>query len=68
MEISQHGLAYIPLAVSRIAHTVAVCMLFECVSTAQKWIDATPRKINVGFAGVCERFAKVFVFSRWPFA
>jgi len=27
---------HLPLAVSQIAHTVAACMLFECVSTAQK--------------------------------
>ena len=32
-----------------IAHTVTVCILFECVKTAQEWIAATPRKINVRF-------------------
>ena len=40
---------HLPLAVSRIAHTVTVCILFECASTAQKWIAATLRN-NVLFA------------------
>jgi hypothetical protein len=40
---------HLPSAVSRIAHTVTVCILFECASPAQKWIAATLRN-NVLFA------------------
>ena len=39
-----------------------VCMLFECASTAQKWIAATPRKIYIGFAKV------FFIRVEWPIA
>ena len=33
-----------------------------CISTAQKWIAATPRRINVGLAKV------FFIGEEWPFA
>ena len=49
------------LAVSQIIHTVAIGMLFECVSAAQKWVATTPRKMNMEFA---KELRKMLLFAK----